>query len=337
MQSLLYATLLVGATFIWGYVFYKKDYHPQPVKVVLQIFGIGLFAMVPMFAYKYIYENYLPIIAEYEIFRPLLDSMFLSGFAYFLFNLILLSIILFALTSLLTVVLTFFKHETLRNIKDTLKEDEFEFISVSVMIGLLIYFEKFAENIFNIPIINTILGTILFLTIIEEYIKHLIVRFVDDKKIKDIDDAITLSIMVGLAFATMETIVYVIAAGDLSLIFYRSFLSLPIHLVASGIFGYYYGLAHFSKPLLKPVGGEKTYRFNFKWIHKVLKLKRSTVYEEEKMLEGLGLATLFHATCNILFELNLAFVVVPILVLGLVLISYFYKESHILYRLIHAH
>ena len=111
-----------------------------------------------------------------------------------------------------------------------------------------------AENTFNIPIVNTILGTILFLTIIEEYIKHLVVRFVDDKKIKDIDDAITLSIMVGLALSFTETIIYAIIAGDFGLMFYRAFLSLPVHLVASGIFGYYYGLAHFSKPLLEGFG-----------------------------------------------------------------------------------
>ncbi|MBU1682812.1 PrsW family intramembrane metalloprotease [Patescibacteria group bacterium] len=336
-MSVLYATVLVVATFIWGYMFYKKDYHPQPFKVIAQIFGIGLFAMIPVFAYKYIYQNYLPMLAEYQIFRPLLDSSILSGLFYFLINLILLSVVLFTLSGFLSLIATIFKHETIKNIRRAIKDEELSFVTISVMIGILIYLESLAEKILGITIIQTIIGTILFLTIIEEYIKHLMVRFVDYKKLKDIDDAITLSIMVGLAFALMETLIYAISSGDLSLIVYRAFLSIPIHLVASGIFGYYYGLAHFAKPLTKKTVGEKTYRFNIKWLHKILTLKRSTVYDEEKMVEGLGLAVLFHATCNILFELNLAFLVVPIIVIGLMLITYFYKESHVLYKLLRAH
>lgn len=337
MQTTLYIAILALATIIWGYIFYKKDYHPQPLRVIGQIFGIGLFAMIPVFAYKYIYQNYLPMLAEYQIFQPLMDSFFLKGLLFFILNLVILSTVLISISALLTSVLTFFKHETLVNIKESLKENEFGFITVSVLIGLLIYAESFLENIIHIPIINTILGTVLFLTIIEEYIKHLMVRFVDDKKLKDIDDAITLSIMVGLAFSLVETIIYAIASGDVSLLMSRALISMPVHLVSSGIFGYFYGLSHFAKPLTKKTVGEKTYKWNIKWLHKILTLKRSTVYEEEKIIEGMSLAVLFHGTCNILFELNLAFVVIPILVLGLIIVSYFYKESHILYKLIKVH
>ena len=337
MRNLLYVTLLIVATLVWGYVFYKKDYHPQPFKVIAQIFGIGLFAMVPIFAYKHIYQNYLPVIAEYQIFRPLLDSFILSGLFYFLINLILLSGVLFIVSGIVTGLLTFFKHETLVNIRASLKDDEFGFVTVSIMIGLLIYAEAFFENVLNIQIINTVIGTILFLSIIEEYIKHLMVRFVDDKKIKDVDDAITLSIMVGLAFSLIETFIYAYMVGDMSLIIYRAFLSMPVHLVASGVFGYFYGLAHFAKPLVKADGGEKTYRINLKWLHKILILKKSTIYEEEKIVEGLFLATFFHAVCNVLFELNVAFIVVPILILGLLALSYLYKKGNLLYKLIGAH
>ena len=336
-MNVLYVTLLVIATFIWGFMFYKKDYHPQPFKVIAQIFGAGLFAMIPIFAYKYIYQHYLPILAEYEIFKPLLSSSILSGVFFFIINLILLSAILIIICAVISLVLTFFKHETLINIRDSLRHDEFGFVSVSVMIGILIYLESFAEKVFGIPIITSLIGAILFLTVIEEYIKHLIVRFVDDKKLKDIDDAITLSIMVGLAFAFVETIIYAINVGDMSLIAYRMFISMPVHVVASGIFGYYYGLAHFAKPLTEANGGEKTYKLNIKWMHKVFTLKRSAVYEEEKFIEGIGMATIFHALCNILFELHVAFVVVPILVIGLFAVSRLYKKSHVLYRFLHAH
>lgn len=293
--------------------------------------------MAPVFAYKYIYQHFLPIIAEYEIFKPLLHSSLLSGIFFFLINLILLSVLLFTFSATISLLLTLFKHDTLANIKDAIKECELGFVTVSILIGFLIYFETFIQNILNIPIINTILGTILFLSIIEEYIKHLIVRFVDDKRLKDIDDAITLSIMVGLAFGLMETFIYGFINGDLSLLFFRSLLTIPVHVIASGIFGYYYGLSHFAKPLTNATVGEKKYRFNSKLLHTILTLKRSSIYEDEKMVQGMGLAVLFHTTCNILFELDLAFAVVPLLAIGLLLLSYLYKDSHILYRLIHAH
>jgi len=169
-------------------------------------------------------------------------------------------------------------------------------------------------------IIGVALGSILFLAIIEEYIKHLMVRITDDKKLRDIDDAITLSIVVGLAFAFIETIIYSVIAGDMHIIFYRAMISVPIHLVASGIIGYYYGLAHFAKPITEIEGIKKE-----AWLAKLLTLKKSTVYREEKMVEGIFFATVFHAAMNFLFEVNLGFLAVPFVVLGIVIIFRFYK------------
>jgi RsiW-degrading membrane proteinase PrsW (M82 family) len=335
--NVLYVTLLVLATFVWGYIFYKKEYHPQPLKIIAQIFGIGLFAMIPVFAYKYIYQHYLPILSENKIFSPLLESSLLSGLFFFIINLTLLSCVLFTISAIVTGLLTRFNHDTLTNIKKAMDENELGFVTVSMMIGLLVYLESFVQKTWDVPILNTILGALLFLTIIEEFVKHLMVQFVDDKKLKDVDDAITLSIMVGLAFGFIETIIYALVTGELSLLMYRAFLSIPVHLISSGIFGYFYGLSHFAKPITNKTVGEKTYRLNIKWLHKILTLKRSTLYEDEKMVEGLGLAVLFHGTCNVLFELNLAYIAIPILVIGLIIISYLYKESRIFYRMIHAH
>jgi len=320
---LFYATLLILTTLAWGYLFYKKDYHPQPFKVIAQSFGVGLFAMVPVFGYKYLYQHFLPRLSEYEIFQPLLESALLSGIFIFIANLVLLSIILFALSGLVSVVLNFFNHNVLTNLKNAIKDEPLGFVTVSLMIGLVIYLQTLFQNWFNHPIIGTALGTILFLAIIEEYIKHLIVRITDDKKLKDIDDAITLSIVVGLAFAFIENIIYSLASGDMSIIFYRTMITIPIHLVASGIFGYYYGLAHFAQPIVKIEEGDKTYRS--KWLPKLLTFKRSALYREEKIMEGIFFATLFHAVINLLFEFTLGFLAVPLIVVGIVIIFRLYK------------
>lgn len=327
MQILFYSTLLIVTTLVWGYIFYKKDYHPQPLKVILQSFFIGLFAMIPVFGYKYVYQHFLPAISEFQIFRPLLDSALFSGLSVFLLNLVTLSLLLFALSGIVSVILNFTNHNIVINLKNALKQEPFGFAMVSLLLGLLIYGQALAEKFFDIPVIGTIVGTILFLAIIEEYIKHLMVRIVDDKKLRDIDDAITLSIIMGLAFAFIETIIYSISAGNMGIIFYRSMISIPIHLVASGIFGYYYGLAHFAKPIVKLEGGEKTYKT--KLFHRLISLKKSTVYSEEKIVEGILFATLFHAAANLLFEFSLGYIAVPIIIFGIVDIFHLYKVGQL--------
>ncbi len=334
-MTLFYVTLLILTTLIWGYVFYKKDYHPQPLKVIFQSFGVGLFAMVPVFAYRYIYQNFLPMLSEFRIFEPLLKSSIFSGFFVFLINLGLLSLILLALSGIVSLILNFFNHATLTNFKNAIKDEPLGFTTVSLFLGFAIFIQNLAQNTFNTSVIGTVLGTILFLAVVEEYIKHLMVRITDDKKLKDIDDAITLSIVVGLAFAFVETIIYSVIAGDMGLIIYRAMISIPIHLVASGIFGYYYGLAHFAKPIAELEGGDK--KIKRKWLSKTLTLKKSTVYHEEKMIEGMFFATLFHAGMNLLFEFNLGFLSVPLIIAGIVVLFKLYKlgkaESLLIARL----
>ena len=334
MQTVLYAIILLFATFLWGYAFYKKDYHPKPLRTLVQIFTVGLFSMIPIFGYQYLYEHFFPFLAEYQIFTPLINQPVLKGFMAFGFNLVVLVVFFYFISAILTGLLTRFKHETLENIHKSVREGDEPlcFIATSMLIGMMVFFSSILEGHWGIALVGASIGSILVLTVMEEYVKHLMVRFVDDKKIEDVDDAMTFSIMVGLAFAFIETLFYGISSGDMSLIIYRSFLTIPIHLIASGIFGYYYGLAHFAKPLTR-----KQKPLHLKLFHHLFTFKRSTVYREEKMVEGLVLATLFHGGCNVLFELNLAFLVVPIIVAGLFIISNLYKEGHLLYKLIHSH
>lgn len=336
MLTIFYVTLLVITTIIWGYIFYKRDYHPQPWKVVKHSFMIGLFAMVPIFAYKHIYKNFLPTLSEYEIFRPLVESPFMIGISVFMLNLVILSLLLFGLSGAISLIVNKLNYSVLINLKNAIKNEPLGFTAVSILLGLVVYFQTLTQNTFVMPVVGGIIGSILFLAVIEEYIKHLMVRITDDKKIKDIDDAITLSIVVGLAFAFIEIIIYCLFTGNIDILFYRSLISMPIHLVASGIFGYFYGLAHFAKPIVKlEEGGEKTYRS--KWLPKFLSLKRSTLYHEEKIIEGTFFATLFHAAMNLFFEFNLGFLAIPCIVLGIILIFRMYKmgqsENRLLNRL----
>ncbi|MBI5732245.1 MAG: PrsW family intramembrane metalloprotease [Candidatus Magasanikbacteria bacterium] len=298
--------------------------------------------MIPVFVYKYLYQHFLPELSEFRIFRPLLDSPILGGVMLFLFNLTMLSLILFMLSGTVSLLLNFFNHSSLINLKNALKQEPLCFTTVSLLLGAVIVIEKGSQTVFHSPLLGAVLGSTLFLAIIEEYIKHLLVRVTDDKKIKDIDDAITLSIVVGLAFAFIETIIYAFAAGGMKIIFFRTLVSLPIHVVASGVFGYFYGLAHFAKQMVEKEGGEKTYHTHLwgmashGWLHRVLTLKKSTVYSEEKIAEGILLATLFHAVMNLLFEFSLGVWAVPCVVAGIAILFRLYKIGQAEYRLMIA-
>lgn len=238
-MNLFYLSALAIATFVWGWIFYKKEYHPQPYKVIAISFIAGLFAMIPVFGYKYVYVNLLPHLSEVRILHSLMSSAIFDGLLFFFLNMFIVVVILTSFTSLITLTLTHFKHETLENIKGTIRDNEFEYVTMSSMIALLIFSERLLEEFFDVSIIHTTIGVIMFLAVIEEYVKHLMVRFIDDKKIKDVDDAITLSIVIGLAFSFIETIIYAINVGDMAIVLPRALLTMPIHVIASGIFGYY--------------------------------------------------------------------------------------------------
>ena len=151
------------------------------------------------------------------------------------------------------------------------------------------------------------LGIIVIRAMMEEYSKHLIIRFTDDDQLFNIDDAIVLSLFVGLSFAFIENILYFSHyPNDLFTLFLgRSLLTVLAHVVFSGIFGYYYGIAHFASPLYfeqHTVSGKKSVLLWF--FSKIFRLKQSNILHEIMILKGLFLATFIHTIFNLLLELG---------------------------------
>ncbi len=334
MLYLLYGTLLVFTTFIWGWIFYKHDYHPQPLKIIFRTFFLGLFGLLPVITYQTIYQKFLPWISEYQIFKPLLSSSIRIGLMIFIFNLLLLSFLLLFLVGVMLLFFRFYDRQIILNIKKTIEDEPITFTISGLFLGGLISVQILTQGIFQSRLAISVLGSILFLAAIEEYIKHLLVRIVDDKKLRDIDDAITLSVMVGLAFGFSETLVFAILAGKPELILYRALISFPIHIISSGIFGYYYGLAHFAKPIVQVEEGRDS-QIGKGWLPKIFRFKKSLLYHEEKMIQGTLMATLFHAGINLFFEFGRGFLAVPLIVLGFILLMKFYKWAKDEDRLLH--
>lgn len=149
--------------------------------------------------------------------------------------------------------------------------------------------------------LSVVAFSVIFLAFGEEYSKHLIVRFTDDDSIRSIDDAIEFSIIVGLAFAFAENVLLyfpkMLAAGDIPALVLRSVLTVLMHAVASGILGYFYGLAHFSvEQVQKGHGGHgRVYRL----LHQLFLFRRARVYHLVKMFQGLVIAGSYHASYNL--------------------------------------
>lgn len=175
-----------------------------------------------------------------------------------------------------------------------LYEEPLNFLGVGLFLTLFV-------AVFHWLGLSVMAFSLIFLAFAEEYSKHLIVRFTDDDSIQSINDAIEFSVIVGLAFAYAENVLLyfprLLAEGNSSGLLLRSVLTVLMHAVASGILGYFYGLAHFSTEEVRRrhAGRGRLYR----WLHRVFLFRRERLYHEAKMFEGLVLAGAYHATFNI--------------------------------------
>lgn len=175
-----------------------------------------------------------------------------------------------------------------------LYEEPLNFLGVGLFLTLFV-------AVFHWFGLSVMAFSLIFLAFAEEYSKHLIVRFTDDDSIQSINDAIEFSVIVGLAFAFAENVLLyfprLLADGNTSGLLLRSVLTVLMHAVASGILGYFYGLAHFSTEEVRHRHGGRGPLY--RWLHKVFLFRRERLYHEAKMFEGLVLAGAYHATFNI--------------------------------------
>lgn len=146
----------------------------------------------------------------------------------------------------------------------------------------------------------------------EEYAKHWVVKICDRPFFRSIDDVIELSIVAALGFAFAENILYFTSKWDqlgstqfAAFVFFRVTVVTMVHVLCSGIYGYFYGLAYFAHPVLQDeMKAGKKFFFTEK-LHKILHMKTETIFKEEKIMEGLLLAVILHALYDFILDLNL--------------------------------
>lgn len=182
----------------------------------------------------------------------------------------------------------------------------------------------------------SVIITFMIVGVIEELMKLLSVKLIDDNAFKTIDDAIEFFIIAALGFSFTENILYFfniwLTHGPSALFLpflFRSSFSTLAHLIFSGILGYYYGIARFATPIFQEEIRKNRHKIIQK-LHDFLSIRRDRLFSQEHMLEGLLISIGLHAIFNILLEVNWTFLIIPFLVGGYLALSYLFvkKENH---------
>jgi len=207
-------------------------------------------------------------------------------------------------------------------------------------INAFTFADKYKDHVFAITELISlplsVILTFMIVGIIEETMKMFSVKIVDDDEFKHIDDAIEFFILAALGFSFTENILYFYniwnsnGADNLLLPFiFRSTFSTFAHIMFSGIFGYFYGVAHFAKPILQEEIRAKRHLWTI-WLHKLFGLRKYKMFHEEKILEGLIVAIGLHAVFNIFLELDMIIMVAPFLIAGYITLNHLFvmKETH---------
>lgn len=164
------------------------------------------------------------------------------------------------------------------------------------------------------------LVSFLLVGVIEELSKNWVVRKSDRNFFSSIDDVIQLSIVAAIGFAFAENVVnpsyfagfiqnYLISPPQpqwglfFGGILGRAVLTNMVHIVSSGLFGYYYGLAFFAGPLLREEADSGRRHPLLTALHRVLQVRSETIYAEEKVLEGFLFASIVHGLFDVLVTL----------------------------------
>jgi len=198
----------------------------------------------------------------------------------------------------------------------------------------------FRSNISSI-FVNTVLSAfVIFLGIgaMEEFSKFVVMRMLNKNHFRSIDDVISLAIVSALGFSFYENMVYFNAqwgaletSSFILLILSRITIVTMVHMLCSGVLGYYFAHAHFASPILLREHQQKKEHPVLRFLKTIFHLNTTHLYRDEMMVVGLVLAMFLHAIYNFILsstvELNGLFIAGSILL-------YFFGGYIILSRLL---
>jgi len=152
-----------------------------------------------------------------------------------------------------------------------------------------------------------------WVAITEEIIKQWMIRYLDSKflMVQTINDSIQFSLISALGFSFAENIFYFyqigtnFGVGSLLVAFlFRSIFTTCGHLVFSGFFGYFYGIAKFSISIVEHSNLQGKKLWFSRWLGERFNISRIQAYQETTILKGLFTAIMLHMIFNYSLEMN---------------------------------
>ena len=374
MQYIIGFSLALIPAMIWGVIFYKKS-RDNKIMIALS-FVAGIFSVVPLFLWKYLKEQ--NILARYLHLDLNLDinqyiqffsaNFSLLNFLKFIIITLIIGFLFFATTMLICFALSFvFRKQsvfTFKKILDKAWEEPFLFVSVGFLVAILVGLSGFSlgETI-GWTILATFWSSVM-VGFLEEFAKHLVVRFTNERYFKSIGSVIEFSIMVALGFAFFENIVYFVdkiwlspcsvedVQNNLCLFnvqsgtyqhnvgiilqpfVLRSLFSTLAHILFSGIFGYFYGLAYFATEEHKSDLLSKQHWWMSNLLNRFLHFRKTTIFHEQKITEGLLIAMFYHGFFNFILDRGITWLIIPNLLVGYLFLSYllYKKENQVILK-----
>ncbi|MBU0728051.1 PrsW family intramembrane metalloprotease [Patescibacteria group bacterium] len=155
--------------------------------------------------------------------------------------------------------------------------------------------------------------------VMEEFLKFWIMKIIGHRFFKSIDDVIEFAIISALGFAFLENIIYFSNQwGNLStgsffvFAIFRVTIVTMVHVLCSGLLGYYFGMSYFASPMLKIQHMKKKSHPVLQFLKRVLHLKKSAVYHDEMLVIGLFSAMFLHAIYDFVLTINITLIGIPL-------------------------
>lgn len=164
------------------------------------------------------------------------------------------------------------------------------------------------------------LVTYLIVGIIEEVSKLWVLKHSGQSFFASVNDVLQLAIIVAIGFAFGENLMnpnyfvgfvlqYLIRPASpewgqfIGNVFGRSVLTNMVHILSTGVMGYFFAQAFFASPLLKEQYAQGKRHPVVQWIHQVLAMKPDKIFEREMVVQGLLLAIGLHAMFDFIVSL----------------------------------
>lgn len=162
--------------------------------------------------------------------------------------------------------------------------------------------------------------TYLIVGIIEEASKYWVLRHSSDSFFRSIDDVLQLAIVVAIGFAFAENLEnphyfigfvqnYLITPQQpmwtpfLGNVIGRSILTNMVHILSTGVLGYFFGLAFFASPLLRKQFADGNRHPVIAFVHRLLSLPIESVFYRYNIIRGLLCAFVIHGIFDFIVSL----------------------------------